>query len=159
MEINDRKQGHETLLPRVRCRSRFSPLSSRYLFAGHSDAHTATAMQHTFGIMYIVTFGVAPARVPLEVIDEIRARMDDHGVIAMVRSTPEDALFAARQHERLSALEQGAAAGFRLRPADQGAGGFDDGGLPGQRRATDFISHERAARLRETEQPWPTLRR
>jgi transcriptional antiterminator RfaH len=115
--VNLRRQGFDTLLPRVRARGALTPLFPRYLFAAHSLARTPPAMQHTFGVLYVVRCGDRPAIVPPDVIAGIRERMDDRGIVTLVRRPPEDELFARRQRDRLRALEQFAAAGFRVRAA------------------------------------------
>ena len=116
-EINLRKQGFSTLLPRVRSRGALAPLFPRYLFAGHSESRTPRVMHSTFGVMYTVSFGDGAARVPDEVIAEIRSRMDAHGVVALEAREREDPLFARRQRDRIRTLEKFAAAGFRVRAA------------------------------------------
>ena len=74
-------------------------------------------MHSTFGVMYTVSFGDGAARVPDEVIAEIRSRMDAHGVVALEAREREDPLFARRQRDRIRTLEKFAAAGFRVRAA------------------------------------------
>lgn len=116
-EINLRRQGFSTLLPRVRSRTGFAPLFPRYLFAGYVESRTPSAMQNTFGVMYMVQCGDRPARVPAEVIGEIRDRMDQHGIVRLDVTPQSTTLFATRQRERLQTLAKFAAAGFKVRAA------------------------------------------
>ncbi len=113
-EMNLRKQGFETLLPRVRARSSFAPLFPRYLFVGHDEAQPTRVLRSTHGILYIVHCGDRPARVPLSVIAEVRSRMDAHGVVTLEESPRPDPLFAKAQRERVRALVRFAQAGFRV---------------------------------------------
>ena len=64
VEINLRKQGFHTLLPRVRGRSGFGPLFPRYLFAGFDADLSPRPLRSTLGVLYVVHFGSEPARVP-----------------------------------------------------------------------------------------------
>ena len=116
-EINLRKQGFSTLLPRVRSRTGFTPLFPRYLFAGHVEARTPSVMQNTLGVMYVVQCGDQPARVPAEVIGEIRSRMDQRGIVRLDAQPAATALFALQQRQRLQALAKFAAAGFKVQAA------------------------------------------
>ena len=115
--INLRKQGFVTLLPRVRARGGIAPLFPRYLFAGYPLGARHAAMQNTFGVLYVVSCGEQPARVPNDVIAIMRERMDPHDIVTLDSRPGPDPLFAARQRERLQALERFAAAGFRVRAA------------------------------------------
>jgi hypothetical protein len=65
-------------------------------------------------VLYVVRCGEKPARVPLEVIDGIRARMDEHGVVELEGRPLVDPLFARRERERVRALVKFAQAGFRV---------------------------------------------
>jgi hypothetical protein len=58
--------------------------------------------------------GEKPARVPLEVVRGIRARMDEHGVVELEGRPLVDSLFARRERERVRALVKFAQAGFRV---------------------------------------------
>ncbi len=116
-EINLRKQGFSTLLPFVRWRGTTAPLFPRYLFAAHEEYRVASAMQHTLGVLYVVTCGAQASRVPLEVIVEIRERMDATGIVTLDTGPAVDALFAARQSERLRTIQKFAEAGWRVRAA------------------------------------------
>ena len=113
-EINLRRQGFATLLPRVRQRDGFGPLFPRYVFVGAPAGTDLRPARSTRGVLYVVHCGAKPARVPLAVIDEIRARMDDHGVVALDGAPVVDPLFARRERERVRALVKLAQAGFRV---------------------------------------------
>lgn len=113
-EINLRNQGYQTLLPLVRSRSSFSPLFPRYLFAGHDASRSPRSLRSTFGILYVVHCGDHPARVPEAIVDEIRSRMDAHGVVTLDDVPRPDPLFARAQRERVRALVRLAQAGFRV---------------------------------------------
>jgi transcriptional antiterminator RfaH len=113
-DINLRRQGFATLLPRVRQRDGFGPLFPRYVFVGAPAGTDFRPARSTRGVLYVVQCGEQPARVPLEVIDEIRARMDDQGVVALDGSPLVDPLFARRERERVRTLVKFAQAGFRV---------------------------------------------
>jgi transcriptional antiterminator RfaH len=113
-DINLRKQGFATLLPRVRQRDGFGPLFPRYVFVGASVGVDFRSARSTRGVLYVVHCGEKPARVPLEVIDGIRARMDEHGVVELEGRPLVDPLFARRERERVRALVKFAQAGFRV---------------------------------------------
>ena len=113
-EINLRRQGYATLLPRVCRRGRFAPLFPRYLFAGFALHQAPGPLRSTRGVLYVVHCGERPARVSAEVLSSIRARMDDRGVVAVDDAPTADPLFAARERERVRALVKLAHAGFRV---------------------------------------------
>ncbi|HEY9427492.1 MAG TPA: transcription termination/antitermination NusG family protein [Gemmatimonadaceae bacterium] len=114
VEINLRKQGFATLLPRVRGRSGFGPLFPRYLFAGFDGEQNPRPMRSTLGVLYVVHCGDQPARVAPEVIDEVRGRMDPHGVVTVESAPAQDPLFAKRERERTRALVKLVEAGWRV---------------------------------------------
>jgi transcriptional antiterminator RfaH len=116
-DINLRRQGFATLLPRIRQRSALALLFPRYIFSGHPADRPIASLRSTFGVLYVVHCGDRPARVPIEVIEEIRSRMDAHGVVRLDEAPRADPLFAKAQRERLRALERLAQAGFRVRMA------------------------------------------
>lgn len=117
-EMNLRKQGYATLLPLVRSGGRCVPLYPRYLFAGQERGQSAGPLRSTLGVMRAVFCGEKPARVPPEVIREIRGRMDGVGVVRLEELPPRpDALYARREAERVRALARLAAAGFRVKCA------------------------------------------
>jgi transcriptional antiterminator RfaH len=117
VEANLRNQGFESLLPRTATRSGFGPLFPRYVFAGYRAGQRPEAFAGTYGVQYVVHCGLRPAIVPVELIVEIRARMNERGVVVLEKRAIEDPLFARRQRERLEALAKFAAAGFRVRAA------------------------------------------
>jgi hypothetical protein len=117
VEANLRNQGFESLLPRVATRSGFGPLFPRYVFAGYQPGQRAEAFAGTYGVQYVVQCGAHPSIVPLDVVADIRSRMNARGVVTLEHGDDADSLFAARQRERLETLARFAAAGFRVRSA------------------------------------------
>ena len=117
VEANLRKQGFESLFPRTATRTGFGPLFPRYLFAGFRPGQRADAFAGTYGVKYVVHCGARPAIVPMELIAEIRSRMNANGVVVVEKDAGVDPLFARRQRERLETLAKLAAAGFRVRAA------------------------------------------
>lgn len=113
-DVNLRQQGFATLLPRVRQRDGFGPLFPRYVFLGAPAGSDFRSARSTRGVLYVVHCGERPARVPLEVIDGIRARMDERGVVTLEGRPLLDPLFARRERERVRALVKFAQAGFRV---------------------------------------------
>jgi transcription antitermination factor NusG len=114
-EVNVRRQGFATLLPRVRDRSGFAPLFPRYIFSGHRVGQSTSCLRSTIGVLNVVCCGEQPARVPPEVIEEIRSRMNAQHVVRLSEVPGVDPLFAKTQHERIRALERLVAAGFRVK--------------------------------------------
>lgn len=117
VELNLRRQNFFTLLPLVRARTGFQPLFPRYVFVGIASELSARPIAGTRGVQYIVHFGSQPARVPIEVVHDVSARMDAHGVVQLERADPQDPLFAKRARERTRALLMFAQAGFRIKSA------------------------------------------
>jgi len=116
VEINLRRQGYATLYPQVRARGGLKPLFPRYIFAGFEGAQSPRPMRSTMGVLYVVHCGSEPARVPAEVIAEVRGRMNEWGVVTLdLPAVPRDPLFDRRERERVRALVKLAAAGFRVR--------------------------------------------
>lgn len=113
-EINLRKQGFATLLPRVRRRGGLGPLFPRYVFVGQERGNRADPLRSTRGVLYVVRCGERPARVPASVLEEVRSRMDDQGVVSLDEIRPADPLFAKAERERVRALMKFARAGFRV---------------------------------------------
>ena len=113
-DVNLRKQGFETLLPRVRQRDGFGPLFPRYVFVGAPPGMDVRPARSTRGVLYVVHCGAQPARVPLDVIEGIRARMDEQGVVQLEGQAQRDPLFVRRERERVRALVKFAQAGFRV---------------------------------------------
>ena len=116
-DTNLRRQGFEVLLPRTQVRRGHGPLFPRYVFAGFVRGQRPDAMASTYGVQYVVHCGAAPAVVPIHVIDEIRTRMDERGLVVVQQLGDVDSIFARRQRARVDALEKFAAAGFRVRVA------------------------------------------
>ncbi|MDB4875828.1 MAG: transcriptional regulator [Gemmatimonadetes bacterium] len=116
-DINLRHQGFLTLLPRVGSRTGMRPLFPRYLFVGLPFARSPRPLANTLGVLYVVQCGELPARVPPDVIAQLRARMNEHGIVQIERVPTPDALFATRERERVNALVKLAQAGFRVRSA------------------------------------------
>ncbi len=116
-ELNLRRQGFATLLPRVRNASGSVPLFPRYIFSGHRPGQPTACLRSTIGVLDIVRCGEQPARVPVEVIEEIRSRMNGHNVVRVGEVPSFDPLFAKAQRERVRALERLIGAGFRVNVA------------------------------------------
>jgi transcriptional antiterminator RfaH len=117
VELNLRRQEYLTLLPLVRARAGFQPLFPRYVFVGVPSELSARPLAGTRGVQYVVHFGTQPARVPSEIVAEIRHRMDAHGVVSLEQASSEDPLFAKRARDRTRALLLFAKAGFRVKSA------------------------------------------
>ena len=117
VELNLRRQHFLTLLPLVRGRAGFQPLFPRYVFVGFAPGQNARPITGTRGVQYVVHFGYQPARVPLEVVLDVKARMDVHGVVQLEQPGQEDPLFAKHARERTRALLLFAQAGFRVKSA------------------------------------------
>jgi transcriptional antiterminator RfaH len=115
VEMNLRRQGYATLLPRVRGRSGYGALFPRYVFAGFSPGQAERPIGSTRGVQYVVSCGERPALVPSEVVAEIQGRMDARGVVAVGAAAQPDPLFAKRQRERTEALLKLTQSGFRVR--------------------------------------------
>lgn len=61
-----------------------APLFPRYLFVAIDPAHTRWRSIHsTIGVSSLVCFGKVPAPVPAEVIDEIKGRQDENGLVKL----------------------------------------------------------------------------
>lgn len=116
-EMNLRKQGYNVLLPRIRARAGFAPLFPRYIFVGCRAQQPITSLRGTLGVQYVVQAGDQPARVPPEVVEEIRSRMDHLGTVRVDDVHKSPSLFAARQRERIRAMIRLTQAGFRVRSA------------------------------------------
>lgn len=117
VEVNLRRQGYSTLLPRVKARSGYRPLFPRYIFAGFEADRSGREFWSTRGVSYVVRCGEHPARVPESVIAGIEERMDAHAVVRLDHASSPDSLFGPVERERLRALVKFAAAGWRVRVA------------------------------------------
>ena len=113
-ELNLRRQGFPTLLPRVNARGAYVPLFPRYLFVACREDQRIEPLRNTRGVHSIVYCGDRPARVPHEVILEVRQRMNAHGVVTVESPAPIDPLFARAERERVRTLIKLAQAGFRV---------------------------------------------
>ena len=87
-----RRQDFEAYLPQYLKRRRharrtdwvLAPLFPRYLFVNMDVAQTRwRAINSTIGVHYLVCNGDAPSAIPPGIVDEIRAREDDKGVVVM----------------------------------------------------------------------------
>jgi hypothetical protein len=103
-EINLRKEGVATLLPRVRQRSGFAALFPRYILTMRPEGEIAVTLPGSIGVLYVVQGDAGPALVPSDVIGELRARMDDHGVVALDPLPSLDSLFAPSRRARVRTL-------------------------------------------------------
>ena len=113
---NLKNQGYEVLAPLARSARGIEPLFARYLFVGYEAGRDTRSVPNTRGVTRIVSFGERPARVPQDVVDEVRSRIGPDGVVVLEASAS-SALFDLGQRARLRALEKLAAAGFRIRAA------------------------------------------
>jgi transcriptional antiterminator RfaH len=86
------RQGYLIYLPRYRKRRRharrvdevFAPLFPRYLFiAANAAAQRWRAIQSTVGVARLVCNGDAPAAVGGDVVDALRAREDERGLVRL----------------------------------------------------------------------------
>ncbi|MDA9437539.1 transcriptional regulator [Bradyrhizobium sp. CCBAU 51745] len=87
---NLKQQGYEVYMPRYLRQRRHArrvevvpaPLFPRYLFVGF-DAASARwrSIQSTYGVSHLVCHNQEPAVLPDSVIDELRAREDDKGIV------------------------------------------------------------------------------
>ena len=103
-EINVRKAGYPTLLPRLRQRRGFGPLFPRYVLAGLAHEDELATLRAPGGVLYIVHSGDAPAWVPGELVRAVRARMDARGLVHLDPAGAADPLFAPSRRERVRAL-------------------------------------------------------
>ncbi|WP_421938182.1 transcription termination/antitermination protein NusG [Pelagibius sp.] len=91
-QINLERQGFETYLPRYQRERRHArrrelvkaPLFPGYVFV-RFDLDTARwrSINGTFGVNHLICYGDRPAAVPEGVVEEIVARMDESGLIAL----------------------------------------------------------------------------
>lgn len=88
--LNLHHQGFETFCPRLEAVRRrghktvqtVAPVFPGYLFVGlRSDQHGFRVVDGTHGVRRLVKFGDAPARVPRELILQLKAMCDSHELI------------------------------------------------------------------------------
>lgn len=98
-EVHLRRQGFQTYLPRYRKQRRharrsediLAPLFPRYLFVAMDTTRQRwRVVQSTLGVSRLVAFGDAPAPMHDGVVEQIRGREDEDGLIGM----PANARFA-----------------------------------------------------------------
>jgi Transcription termination factor nusG len=116
-DINLRNQGFATLLPRVASRSGFALLFPRYVFVGFDALQRPASIHNTLGVMYVVQCGGKPARVPHDIVAEIRGRMNENGVVKLDAAPAVDPLFARRERDRVRTLIKLTEAGYRVKTA------------------------------------------
>lgn len=87
-----RRQGYTVYLPKHLKRRKHArridwvpaPMFPRYLFVAVDPRATRWwSIQSTVGVSQLVCFGKTPATVPAEIIDEIKAHQDEHGLVRM----------------------------------------------------------------------------
>ncbi len=91
-ELNLRQQGYLTYIPRYLRKRRHArrtevvtrPLFPRYMFVALDITRDRwRAIQSTFGVSQIIRVGDAPLPVPDGIVEEIRAREDTDGYVAL----------------------------------------------------------------------------
>ncbi len=86
--------GYECLFPRIRKKARRTaqvdvrPLFPTYLFVRFALEQTRT-IRYTHGVSKIVSFGPEPQEVEGRIIDAVRGRMDEEGVVALLSKPPD----------------------------------------------------------------------
>ncbi len=92
-KVNLRRQGFETYLPQYLKRRRHArktewlpaPLFSRYLFVALDVAVVRwRAVQSTIGVHRLICRGDSPLPTPRGVVEEIRSREDENGMVEML---------------------------------------------------------------------------
>jgi transcriptional antiterminator RfaH len=82
--------GFETLYPKilkkVKGKGRFDirPFFPTYLFVKFAIEQLRT-VRYTRGVARVVSFGLEPQEVGPEIVDAVRARMDDSGIVTLVK--------------------------------------------------------------------------
>ena len=85
-----KRQGYTVFLPKHLKRRKHarridwvpSPMFPRYLFVAlDPEAGKWWSIRSTFGVSNLISFGGLPTSVPSEIIDEIRARQDEKGLV------------------------------------------------------------------------------
>lgn len=91
------RQGYRAYLPVYGKRRRHArreeivraPLFPRYLFVAFDAAHARwRAILSTIGICQLIACGDRPLPVPEGIVEEIRAREDEHGMVALEPESP-----------------------------------------------------------------------
>ena len=72
-EINLRKQGFATLLPRVRQGDRYGPLFPRYVFVGAPAGSDFPSARSTRGVLYVVQWNKTPASAAQSAIEILQS--------------------------------------------------------------------------------------
>lgn len=86
--------GYETLYPKFRKRNRRTkaietrPLFPTYLFVRFPYEHLKT-IRFTHGVARVVSFGIDPQEVGEEIIETVRGRMDEEGIVTLLRAPVE----------------------------------------------------------------------
>lgn len=82
--------GYESLYPKTRKRNRrtkaleLRPLFPTYLFVRFAIEQLRT-IRYTHGVARVVSFGPEPQEVGEEIVEAVRSRMDEDGVVTLVR--------------------------------------------------------------------------
>ena len=79
----------ETMVPWLAKRRGFGskqPLFPSYVFARFDAAQMLHKISFTRGVSYVVSFGGAPAVIAEDIIDAIRSRMNEQGIVRLVPS-------------------------------------------------------------------------
>lgn len=83
--------GYDAIFPQVRKKNRkraaieIRPLFPTYLFVRFALEQLRT-VRYTHGVARVVSFGPEPQEVGGEIIDAVRARMDEEGIVTLVRA-------------------------------------------------------------------------
>lgn len=90
-------QGFDAYMPRLAVRRKLSgkvcsatvPMFPRYLFV-NIDMETMPwrSINGTFGVSHLVSFGERPAPVADAVVEEVRSREDEDGIIRLAKASP-----------------------------------------------------------------------
>lgn len=86
--------GFETIYPKilkkVKGKSRFDvrPLFPTYLFV-HFAVEQLRTVRYTRGVARVVSFGPDPQEVDKEIVDAVRGRMDETGIVRLVKPPPQ----------------------------------------------------------------------
>ena len=86
-------------MPRIETRRSVQPLFSGYTFVLIIDRWRA--IETTIGVLCLVKFGDAPARVPDREIEALRRRADEHGLIRLPAKPPSVPKHVFRKGEKV----------------------------------------------------------